>query len=215
MDIQLPDHIKNLLDVNSSGSQGHKSERFVGAKLRIGLIEIQLVVSEDLPYKAEAIAMDSGGGDSDKDVPDFDFRPVNQLALLDYSGGVAGDVIFPVLVHSGHFRCLTAYKGASGLAATFSHSGNYSLDHLWTGLPLGHIVQEHKRFRTLGQHVIDAHGHGINTYCVVLVHSEGYLQFGTHAISSAHQDRLLDVKSRKVEHPAESSDIAHNSQPRG
>ena len=215
MDIQLPDHIKHLLDVYSCGSQSHKSERFVGAKLRIGLIEIQLIVSEYLPHKAEAIAMDSCGGDSDKDVPYFDLGSVNELALLDNTRGVTGDVIFPVLVHSRHLRGLTSDEGTPSLATTFRHSGNYSLNHFGTGLPLGHIVQEHKRFRTLGQHVIDAHSHGINTYCVVLVHSEGYLQFGTNAIGSAYQDRLLDIQCGEVEHPAESTDIAHNSQPRG
>ena len=159
--------------------------------------------------------MNSRRGYSDQHVADLNLGTVDQLALLDDSGRVTGDVIFPVLVHAGHLGGLAAHKGAACLTAAFRDSGDYRLDDLRTSLSLGHIVQEHKRLSALSQHIIDAHRHGVDPDSVVLVHGESYLKLGADSICATHKDGFLDIQGAEVEHPAEGSDIAHNPKPRG
>ena len=138
--------------------------------------------------------MDSGGGYSHKDIPSLDLRAVNEFGFLHDTRGVTSNVIFTVLVHSRHLGGLSAHEGASGLTASVSDSGHDGLHDLRTGLSLGHIVKEHKRFRTLGQNVVDAHRHGVDADGVVLVHRERQLELSADSVSSADQDRFLDVQ---------------------
>ena len=153
--------------------------------------------------------MDSGGSDSDQHVTHLYLCSVYKLALLDDSGCVAGYVIFPILIHAGHFGSLAANKGAAGLAAAFGDSGDYCLNHFRTGLALGDIVKEYKRFSSLCKDVIDAHGNSVDADGVVLVHRKGYLEFRSDTVGSAHENRLLDVKGAEIEHPTKSTYIAH------
>ena len=138
--------------------------------------------------------MNTGRCDSHEDVSDLYFCSINQFRFLDDSRSVARDVIFTVFVHSGHLGSFAAHEGASSLTAAFSYTGYNCLNHLGTCLALGNIVQEYEGFSSLGQHVVDAHRHGVDPYGVVLVHGKGNLQFGSHSVSAAHKDRFLDVK---------------------
>ena len=169
---------------------------------------------ENLPHQAEPIAVDSGGSDSDQHVTHLYLCSVYKFALLDDSGCVAGYVIFPILIHAGHFGSLSANKGTAGLAAAFGDSGDYCLNHFRTGLALGDIVKEYKRFSSLCKDVIDAHGNSVDADGVVLVHRKGYLEFRSDTVGSAHENRLLDVKGAEIEHPAKSTYIAHYPKPR-
>ena len=138
--------------------------------------------------------MDSRGGDSNKDIPGLYLRAVDESGFLHDTCGEARDVIFTVLVHSRHLGGLSAHEGASGLTTSISNSGDNRLHDLRTGLSLGHIVKEHKRFRTLGQNVVHTHRHGVDADGVVLVHRERQLELSADSVSSADQDRFLDVQ---------------------
>ena len=192
--VAVADHVQNLPHVDPGRCQGDNAERLVGLQFRIDLEQIQIIVGEDLAHKAEAVAVDSRGGDSNEDIPGLDLRAVNESGFLHDTRGVASDVIFTVLVHSRHLGGLAAHEGASGLTASVSDSGHDGLHDLRTGLSLGHIVKEHKRFRSLGQNVVHTHRHGVDADGVVLVHRERQLELSADSVSSADQDRFLDVQ---------------------
>ena len=75
----------------------------------------------------------------------------------------------------------------------------------------GHIVEEEQRFRTLGEHIVDTHRHGVNAHGVVPVHGERYLQLGTHAVGPADEHRLLQAERGEVEHASERTYAAHGT----
>ena len=192
--VAVADHVQNLLHVDPGRSQGDKAERLVGLQFRIDLEQIQIIVGEDLAHEAEAVAVDSGGGYSNEDIPSLYLRAVDESGFLHDTCGEASDVIFTVLVHSRHLGGLSAHEGASGLTASVSDSGHDGLYDLRTGLSLGHIVKEHKRFRSLGQNVVHAHRHGVDADGVVLVHRERQLELSADSVRPADQDRFLDVQ---------------------
>ena len=49
----------------------------------------------------------------------------------------------------------------------------------------------------------------------MLIHLESQLELGSHAVGTAHEHRLLDIKRREIEHSAEGADVTHHAQPRG
>ena len=63
----------------------------------------------------------------------------------------------------------------------------------------------------MGEHVVDAHGHDVDTDGVVLVHRERDLEFVAHAVGAAHQHRLLVAEFGQIEHSAEGADVAHRA----
>ena len=133
------------------------------------------------------------------------------------------------LVRQQSARTLSAYV----LAAAGVHES--TSDVVFGGQALiadnGRLLAENQRFQrrndliaadvdlqrlgALRQHVIDAHGHGVNADRIVLVHLEGQLELGAHAVGAAYEHRLLHIQGREVEHPAESADVAHHTRTRG
>ena len=168
-------------------------------------------VGDDLAHEAEAVGMHAAGSDAHKDVAHLDLGAVDQLGLLHDARREAGDVILVAFVHAGHLGRLAAHQGAARLAAALGHAGDDRLDLGRDIVPQGHIVQEEERLGALREHVIDAHGHGVDADGVVLVHREGDLELGAHAVGAAHQDRLLVAERGEVEHTAEGSDASHRA----
>ena len=155
--------------------------------------------------------MHSGGCNAHEHVADLDLGAVNELRLLHDSGSVAGNVIFPVPVHSRHLGSLTADEGAAGLAASLGNSGDNRLNLGRNVLSHSDIVEEEKRLGSLRQHVIDTHCNRIDADGVMLVHCKCQFELGSHAVSSADEDRFLDVQCGKVEHSAEGADVSHHA----
>ena len=174
-------------------------------------MQVEPGVGNDLAHEAEAVRMDSGGGNAHQDVPGLDFGTIDQLGLFHDSGSESGDVIFPVSIHSRHLGGLSAYKGAAGLAAAFGDSGDNGFHNLRTGLALGHVIQEEQGLGTLCQHIIHAHGHSIDSYGVVLVHCERQLQLGSDTVGPADQYWFAVAQRREVEHAPERAYAAHDS----
>ena len=158
--------------------------------------------------------MHAGRGNAHEDVADLDFRSVNEFGFFHDSGGVSGNVIFAVGIHARHFCRFSADKGTSGLAASFCDSGYDCLDFLRDVFADCHIVQEEKWFSALCKDVVYAHCHGIDADGVVLVHCKCQFKFGSDAVGSAYEYRLLDIQSREVEHSAERSYVSHHAETR-
>ena len=62
-------------------------------------------------------------------------------------------------------------------------------------LAAGDVVQEEQGLCAAADDVVDAHGHAVDAHGVVLVHQEGDLELGAHAVGAADQHRALRCRS--------------------
>ena len=212
--VAVANHLQHLPDIDFGRSQQHLAQQFV-RQFGIYLVQVEAVVGDDLAHKAETVGVHAARRDADQHVARLDLRAVDQLRLLDHADRKARDVVLALRIHARHLGRLAAHQRAAGLTAALGHAADDGFDLLRLVVAHGHVIEEHQRFRALRQHVVHAHGHGINADRVVLVHLERQLELGAHAVGAAHQHRLLHVQRRKVEHAAEGADIAHHAQTRG
>ena len=147
--------------------------------------------------------MNTGRSDSHENISHLYLGSVDKFGLFHNSGSVTCDVIFSVAIHTRHLSSLTTDESTSSLTASLCNTGNDSLDLGRNVLSYSHIVQEEERLRTLRENIIDTHGDSIDTDCVMLVHRECEFEFGSDTVGSAHENRLLDIQSRKVKHSSE------------
>ena len=212
--VAVANHLQHLLHIDFRRREQHLAELFV-RQFGIGLAQVQAVVRDDLAHEAEAVGVHAARRNAHQHVARPDLRTVDQLRLLHNAHRESGDVVFALGVHARHLGGLAAHQRTAGLTAAVGDTRDDGLDLLGFIAPHGHVVEEHQRFGALRQHVVDAHGHGINADRVVLVHLEGQLEFGSHAVGPAHEHRFLHLEGREVEHTAEGADVAHHTQTRG
>ena len=156
--------------------------------------------------------MNAARGDTDQHITHLDLRAVDELLLLYDTHREAGNIVLAFGVHARHLGRLATNECATCLTATLGHTGYDLLDLGRLVATHGHIVQEQQRFGALCQDIVYAHGHGIDTDRIVLVNGKGQFEFRTHAIRTAHQDGLLDLQGREVEHTAKGTDVTHHAQ---
>ena len=203
------------LDIDLGGGEQHVAELFAAQLVEFGVHGVAGLLEQGLAHQGEAIGMHAGGGKADQHVA-FDNRgTIDYGGLLGHAHGETGQIVLVLVVHARHLGGLAAHQRTAGLTAAVGDTRDDGLDLLGFVAPHGHVVEEHQRFGALRQHVVDAHGHGINADRVVLVHLEGQLEFGSHAVGPAHEHRFLHLEGRKIEHTAEGADIAHHTQTRG
>ena len=159
--------------------------------------------------------MHAGRSHAHQDVAQLDLGAVDEPGFLHHAGGEAGNVVFAVLVHPGHFGRFSSHEGAAGLAATLGHPRHNGFHLGGNVVPQGHIIQENQGFGPLGENVVDAHGHGIDADAVVPVHCERNLELGAHAVGTAHQDRFLHIQGGEVKHAAKRANVAHRARAGG
>ncbi len=212
--VAAADHFEHLLHIDFRRGEQHLAQLFV-RQLGIDLVQVQAVVRTNLAHEAEAVGVHAARGDAHQHVAGPDLRTVDELRLLDDAHRETGDVVLALGVHARHLGRLAAHQRTARLTAAVGDARDDGLDLLGFVVPHGHIVEEHQRLGTLRQHVVDAHGHGIDADRVVLVHLEGQLELGSHAVGTAHEHRLLHLQGREVEHAAECTDVAHHAQARG
>ena len=215
VDVAVADYIKHLLHIDSGRGEENLAEHSVAEELRQRGVEIQSAVGNDLPYEREAVGVYAGRCDADKHVADLDLGAVDELRLLDNTGGVARDVVFAALVHTRHLGGLASYKRAACLAATLCNAGNDGFNLGGLIVADSHVIKEYERLCALGEHVVDTHCDCVDADSVVLVHLEGNLELGTHAVGATDQNRLPDAQGGEVKHSSEGADVAHNARPVG
>ena len=212
--VAAADHFEHLLHVDLRRGEQHFAQQFV-RQLGIDLVQIQAVIRKNLTHEAEAVGVHAARGDAHQHIAGPDLRSVDELRFLDHADRETGDVVLALGVHARHFGRLAADQRTTRLAAAVGNATHDGFDLLGFVMAYGDIVEEHQGLGTLRQHVVDAHGHGIDADRVVLVHLERQLELRAHAVGTAHQHRLLHVQRREVEHASECTDIAHHAQARG
>ena len=159
--------------------------------------------------------MQAGAGQAPDPVPRADRRAVDQVELGHAPDDATGQVEVPLGVDAGHLGRLAPEQGATVLAAGAGRPLDHALEHSLLQATGGEVIEEEERLGPLDQHVVHAHSHGVDADRVVLIHLESQLELGSHAVGTAHEHRLLDIKRREIEHSAEGADVTHHAQPRG
>ncbi len=157
-------------------------------------MQVEAVVGDDLAHEAEAVGVHAARRDADQHVARGDLRAVDELLLLDDAHREAGDVVLAVGVHARHLGRLAAHERAARLTAALGDARDDRLDLPGFVVSHGHVVEELQRLGALRQHVVDAHGHGVDADRVVLVHLERQLELRAHAVGAAHEHRFLDLQ---------------------
>ena len=159
--------------------------------------------------------MDTARRDTHQHVAHTHLRTVDQARLLDHAAREARNIVLAAGIHARHLGRFAADECTAGLTAAFGHTRHDRFDLRRLVVPHGYIIQEEERLGPLRQHVVHAHSHGVDADRVVLIHLESQLELGSHAVGTAHEHRLLDIKRREIEHSAEGADVTHHAQPRG
>ena len=121
LDLEVAQQVEDRLDVDA----GRRQQLFAqGALQSLGNgIEGELqVLEKDLAGQRVAVGMQAAGGDADQPVAAGDGRAVDDLGVVDHADGEAGQVVFALGVHPGHFRGFAADQGAAGLDAPLGNS---------------------------------------------------------------------------------------------
>ena len=208
MDVAVPDDVQHFFHIDVRRGQQHLAEH-PAVQFRPPLLQGKTRISHNLAHEAEAVGVHTARRNAHQHVAHFYFRTINEFAFLHDAGRKARDVVLAVRIHARHLGGLAADQRTARLPAAFRHTGHDGLHLFGDVVAQGHVVQEKERFRALRQHVVDAHGHGIDADGVVLVHRKRDLEFGAHAVGAAHQHRLLVAERSEVEHAAERADAAH------
>ncbi len=212
MDVDLLQNLQYRLDIDPGGCKQHVAERVGQAVVLLAKIQV-VVFEDDLTHKGKAVGVNSCGCKPHKNVTHLNLGAVNELGFLDSTHGKARNIVLVFAVHVGHLGGLATNESAIGHDTAVGHALDDSFNLGRVVLPHSNIIEEEKRSRTLGEHIIDAHGHGILSDGVVLVHHEGDFQFGAHTVGAADQDGFLVVERGKVEHAAKTTNIAHHARP--
>ena len=102
---------------------------------------------------------------------------------------------------------LAANQGRAGLDAALGHAAHDLRNSLRHILAAGDIVQEEQRPCATADHIVDAHGHAVDTDGIVLVKQLGNAQLGAHAVGTGNQHRLLHTGNRQTEAAAKAAHI--------
>ena len=169
-------------------------------------MQIQIRVLNYFAHERKTVGVYAGGSNTDQHIANFDFGAIDKFGLFYHASRIARDVVFAVGIHTRHFCRFSTYKGTSGLTASFRYTAD---DRLYLGgnvMSHCHVVQKDERFCSLRQDIVHAHRHGVNTDGVVFVHRKSDLQFGTHSVCSANQNRFFDSQRGEVKHASKRTD---------
>ncbi|MQM40415.1 hypothetical protein KBTX_04469 [wastewater metagenome] len=116
------------------------------------------------------------------------------MRFLDNPYGKTGNVIFLIAIHARHFRCFPANERRTGLFAAFSHSGNNHLNFFRFERTASHIIEKIKRFRPLGDNIIDTHGHSIYADGIVASCFKSKHKLCPDTVRSGNKHRFFHIK---------------------
>ena len=196
--------------INAGGGQQGLAQAFAVQLLHRGG-QVRVFHVEHLPHQGETIGMNTGGRQRDHYVPGFHGLVVNDLSPVHNTRGITGQVIFLFRHHPGMLRRFAADQRAAGLDAAVADALDDLLDPLGNVLSAGNIVQEEQGFGAAADDIIHTHGHTVNSDGVMLVHQQGDLQLGAHAVGAGYQHRFFHAGQIRTEQSAESSHIGEDT----
>ena len=185
-------HGENGLYIYSSGLEQRLAQR--AAELRLIALERAALHVEDAAHEGKAVRVHAGGGHGDERVALAHGGAREDALLVHEADGEAREVILVLGIEARHLGGLAADEGGSGLDAALGHARDdvgYALRHV---LAAGDVVEEEERSGAGADDVVDAHGDAVYAHGVVLVHEEGYLELGAHAVRARDEHGGLHAR---------------------
>src|SRR5699024_3651294 len=129
-----------------------------------------------------------------------------QAGTIHRTDAETSEIIMMFVIHIRHLCGLSADQGTLGLYTSIRNALNDLFDHLWMVLANGDVIQEEHRQCALYEHIVDTHGHRIDTDRIVFVRLKGDHQLRADTICTTDEHRLLKAVFRQIEHAAECTD---------
>ncbi len=139
------------------------------------------------------------------------------MTLLDHTYTKTGQVVVVAVVKIRHDGGFATQQSTVGLHAAATDPVDDLLQQRRVIAAHGHVIEKEQRFGSAAQHVIDAHGHEVDTHGVVPPEALGDFQLGTHAVGTGNQNRLvvLTLEQRafeiELEEARKASIVGHNA----
>jgi hypothetical protein len=92
---------------------------------------------------------------TEHDVARFDFRSINHLLTIDNTDDATYQVVFTVVIHSGHLRCFSPDQCATGRATCARKSAQKLTEHARVEFPTADIIEKEKRARSKYSDVVN------------------------------------------------------------
>ena len=142
-------------------------------------------------HQGKSVGMHTGRRNTDKRVPRLYMFPGNQVLLVHNPHRKARKIVLLLRHQARMLRCLASQQGRPRLPASLRNSLYNGCDFLRKIPAACNIIQEKQRFSPRTGHIIHAHGHTVDSDCVMAVHKKGQLQLGTHSIRAGQQCGVL------------------------
>ncbi len=205
LDGNLLQQRQHRLHVDARGLQQHLAQRAPVERL----VELGSGDGEDLANQREAIGVRAARGEPDDGVARSDRGPVDDEFLFHQAHRESREVVFVRIVEPGHFGGLAADEGASGLLAAGGNALHDVGGHLHAQLSAGEVVEEEHGLGAGDEDVVHAHRHEIDADGVVLLHPEGELQLGSHAVRAGDHHGIPELL-RHLDQGAETPEVSQH-----
>src|SRR5437763_4006518 len=136
--------------------------------------------------------MESGGGQSDQYIANFNFVAGDDLASIDNANDKSGQIILAPGIEARHLGGLAANQGTAVVAAGFGDSFDNLLGNLRVESPCSQVIHEEERGSALYRDVVDAMVHQVAAHGVMKVHHESNFQLGANAIDARNQHGITE-----------------------
>ena len=205
--------------VDAGGFEEHLTECAIGLELGVGFVELELGVFDDLADEGVAVGVHARALEPDDDVPGLDAQWVGGFLEFDDPDAKAGQVVLVGLVEVVHLGGLAADQGASGLFAALADALDDVEEDLLVDLVDGDVVEEEQGLGALDDEVVDIHRDEVDPDGVVLVHLDGEVDLGAHAVGAGDEDGVFVVVFEELlvvvepEEPGESPGVVDHALP--
>ena len=209
LDGQITHQAAHDIGVDVGRGQQDILDRAIRARHEI--IRPQPAFVQNLADQRIAVGVHSGRRQTDEHIAYADTGPVYDLGIVRHPHAKARKIIFAFAVHIRHFSCFAAEQRAACLLAAFGNARDHLRGLFHIQLSRGEIVKEKQRARALNQNIIGTHGDKIDTHGIMLVESEGELQFRAHPVRGSDQNGLVHTGHIRLEKAAEPADIRQDA----
>src|SRR5687767_3702145 len=100
---------------------------------------------------------------------------------------------------------------AARLPATVGDAANHSLGDTDVEFAANEIIQEKQRLSTLGQNIVDTHGHQIDAYCLMNTGRESNLKLGADTVGRGYKNGFTVAASLQIEKRAKTANAGQQS----
>jgi len=168
-------------------------------------------VRENLTNKRKSVGVGPAGCQPEDDVSRHHLAAVDDGVVLHHADAETRQVVIRIGVHAGHLGRLAANERHARQLAAAGDARDDLVRHCLVELAGGVVVEKVKRFGTLDDDVVGAHGDQVDAHAVMVSRVDGQAQFGAYTVGSGDQYRPAIAIHRQLEQPSEAAEAGHDA----